>query len=169
MPSPSDTKVDQTVNTRFSEHVRSASFALTLSAAQINELLLHERINYLRAKYHWYQPGVVNFGSADEVATEWTTPTIRALVRKGLVNVVALPVPCSRYDVIRLTEAGRLTAALLEQAGFEVSLMSHHQVPPHPDDRIKLIPTGDGFDTIPSPGDRRDPADARWCTPFLRS
>lgn len=158
------------ISERFSEHVRSASFALTLSAAQIDEVLKLDLIPRLIAKYPWYlNSRTVNFGSAEEAAVQWTNSTVRALARKGLVDVVVVPLPTSKWDVVRLTEPGRLTAAMLLTAGFEPRLFSHEQVTPHPDDRIILRPTGDGFETVPSQGDRRDPSDAKWCTPFLRS
>lgn len=144
---------------RFAAYTRSASFALTLSSAQIGYLQGLIKIEELSAKYPWYRPAEVNFGKAEDIAVEWSNSTVQALARKGLVDVVPTAPPVCRHEVIRPTRAGRLLAELLSEAGFVVDPRLLHPVPCHPDDRIPLRATANGFEALPTPHDRRAPAD----------
>lgn len=146
-------------NDRFAAYTRSASFALTLSSAQIDYLLGLIKIEELAAKYPWYRPAEVNFGKADDIALEWSNSTVQALARRGLVDVVPTPPPVCRHEVIRPSRAGRLLAELLSEAGFAVDPRHLQPVPCHPDDRIPLRVTANGFTADPTPPDRRAPAD----------
>jgi hypothetical protein len=150
-------------NDRFAAHTRSASFALTLTSAQIEELLALSETARLAEKYPWYRPHEANFGTAEELAVHWSRSTVRALARKGLVDVVPTPPPVCRHEVVRLSGAGRLLVALLHEAGFTVALASVPPVPLHPDDRTPVVWDNGEFVAGPCPpGDRRDPADAEF-------
>lgn len=149
-------------NDRFAAHTRSASFALTMSHPQIQQVLALDKVMELRRKYPWYEPHHANFGTADQLAVEWSNGTIRSLARRGLVDVVPTEPPCCRTDVIRLTRAGQLLVAMLGEAGFELEPHMVPAVPRHSDDRAKLWFEGMQIHTAPSDGDRRDPDDAPW-------
>lgn len=154
-----------TANEQFANHTRSASFALTLSAPQIEYLLARAKTEELMAKYPWYVGcQEINFGdpSGVEASIFHTTGTIRALARRGLVTVQAKPLPTTDYEIVQVTEAGRLVTLLLAEAGFEVSPRSVRPVYPHPDDRHPIRASEDGHDLVfeRSERDRRDPADA---------
>lgn len=149
-----------TAHDRFAAYTRSASFAFTLSAPQANRLLWYVKVTELRDKYPWYDPWPINFGEATRMASDHSDSVIRALTRRGLLDVNPTPAPCSVLDVITLTEAGRLMAAMLRIAGFEWPKVP--AVPPHPDDRIKLAVRNDEVVVTERPHDRRDPADAEW-------
>jgi hypothetical protein len=153
-------------NDRFAAHTRSASFALTLSQPQIEWLLVATKVDELRRKYPWYQPAAAEFGTADELAIQWASSTVRALARKGLVDVTPLPPPCSMYDVVRLTTAGQLMVDLLAEAEFVVDPRLVPGVPLHPDDRVVLDlgASTSREPTFTTRSDRRDPHDG----PYLR-
>ena len=150
-------------NERFAAHTRSASFALALSSAQIDYLLVAREVVRLAEKYPWYRPREANFGTPEEFAVSVSSSTVRSLARRGLVDVTPHALPVCEHEVVQLTRAGELMCDLLNEAGFEVDPRHVPPVQLHPDDRVRLIPTGSGFDTEPGEPDRRDPADA----PFL--
>jgi len=140
-------------NERFESYTRSASFAVTLSSPMISTLLHMDKSDDLRRRFPWFTEGhPASFGTADELAVQWCTSSIRALVKRGLVDVTPKPPPVYRWEVLTLTWAGRLMVGLLTEAGFAVNPHSGLQVPPHPDDRIPL--SLDGVDR-PVPVDRR--------------
>jgi hypothetical protein len=142
------------MNSAFEAYTRSASFALTLSSPMIDRLMALDRIRQLGDRYPWYRSvGLANFGTPESLVAQWLDSTNRALVRRGLLEVVvpdALPV--HRTDVTPLTRAGQLTVGLLTEAGFLLDPTKVTPVPPHPDDRIKVDLGGT---TWPTPHDRR--------------
>jgi hypothetical protein len=140
---------------RFAAYTRSASFALTLSSAQAATLLDLVKTRELMAKYSWHRPHEANFGTADDAAVAWSDGTVRALARRGLVDVRPQPIPCTRADVVVPTRAGELVAGLLLEAGFEIRCAPVHL---HPDDRIPLRWEGHELVAMPTPPDRRAPA-----------
>lgn len=147
-------------NERFTQYVRSASFAITLSHAQIQELLRHEKVDELRHKYDWYHPAQVNFGTPEESAAAWITSTIRSLIKKGFISMTIRDLPTTRYDVLQLTDAGLLVCMLLREAQFEADPKGIQAVPLHPDDRHILHldkPERNRLERVDR--DRRDPAD----------
>ena len=151
---------------RFAAYTRSSAFALTLSAPQIDFLLCRAKTAELEAKYPWYGADIT-FGTADELAVQMCTSTVRALTRKGLVDVTPTEPPCRASDIVRLSPAGLVVVELLKHAGFEVSPRSIAAVPPHPDDRHRIV-VGDNFSMSidRSRGDRRDPVDAPFLSRF---
>jgi hypothetical protein len=157
------------VNERFTATTRSASFALTLSDPQIQRLLSLRKMAELRAKYHWYEPHNANFGSPEEHATHLCDSTIRALVRKGLVDVViADELPTCMPDVIVPTRAGELMTDLLVEANFELDPRWVPSVPRHSEDRLRLGPPFGPPEPEGQPVyDRRDPADAAFFGSFV--
>ena len=148
---------------RFSAYTRSASFALTLSHAQIHRVLHLDTVAMLRQEFPWFRPFPINFGSGADHAVQGSDGTARALARKGLLNVVPLDPPTDHYEIFSLSEAGVYTAQLLRVAGFTIDPKHVPCVPPHPDDRIMIH-----LDGRPSerPYDRRlDSPEHLW--PYL--
>lgn len=147
-------------NDAFAAHTRSASFALTLSHPQINRMLYHAEVDRLRAKYPWWEtPYQNNFDSAESYAVFCSDSTVRALTRRGLMSVTPLDPPCTMYDVVQLTDAGRLVVALLAEADFHLDPAQRPRVHPHPDDRHRIVVAGGDFEFERNPNDRRDPED----------
>lgn len=139
-------------NDRFASYTRSASFAVTLSSAMIHTITHLDKAWELRARFPWFTDGYqATFGTAEELAIQWCTPTVRALAKRGLVDVTPKGPPVYQWEVITLTEAGRLMAALLREAGFTAD-PRHLQVPCHPDDRTPVSIVGP---QRPTPFDRR--------------
>lgn len=158
------------MNERFTATTRSATFALTLSEPQIQRLMSLRKMVELRAKYHWYEPYNANFGTPEDHAAHLCDSTVRALVRKGLVDVVIAELPACMTDVIVLTRAGELMVDLLVEANFELNPRWVPEVPRHSDDRVKLDLFGPQPppDAPPSPVyDRRDPADREFFGRFV--
>ena len=153
------------MNDQFAGAVRSASFAMTLSHAQIGWLLARSKNEELADKYEWHEPfGVINFGTPEDTVAGLCNPTVRSLVRRGLVEVHVCDLPCTARDVLQITTAGRLVVALLGEAGFEVDPRHVRPVKLHPDDRHKIdAPSAGRLTFTRVDRDRRDPADA----PFL--
>lgn len=148
---------------RFAAYTRSASFALTLSHAQIHRLLHHDTVAMLRQEYPWFRPFPINFGVGVDHAVQASDATTRALARKGLLNVVPIDPPTDHYDIISLSEAGVYTAQLLRVAGFTIDPRFVPSVPPHPDDRIRVHLDGTESER---PHDRRlDSPEHLW--PYL--
>lgn len=152
-------------NDRFESYTRSASFALSLSSNMIQLLLWLHTVSDLASRYPWFRPREANFGEPTQVAIDWSSSAVKALARRGLVDVNPQAPPCCFHEVIRLTEAGRLMALLLIEAGFLSSLLFTDQIPPHPDDRIKI--RLDGGPTPPKPHDRRLDVMLERDRPFL--
>lgn len=150
-------------NDRLAAYSRSASFAVAVSDAQVRELLALAKNAELMAKYPWHEGWPeTNFGTAEELAVQWSTAQVRALVRKGFIDVVPTPPPCHRHQVIRLTDAGRALVDLLLLAGFEALPVDVPSVSKHPDDKpVVNLGAPDHRPSVPT--DRRDPADR----PFL--
>ena len=145
-------------NDAFESYTRSASFALTLSSPQIGRLLTKAKIAELTERFPWYGDSrtEINFGTVEEAVAGQMDSTNRALVRKGLLEVVVPEsLPCQRESIVVLTTAGRLTVGLLIEAGFAVDPRSVPSVFCHPDDRIKLTPTLDHWEVSDRPHDRR--------------
>lgn len=151
---------------RFAAHTRSASFALTLSQPMITRLLSLNQSAYLTAKYPWHRPLEVNFGTPADAVAEWTDPTMRGLLRRGLLDVhIPDAVPFLRHECFPLTKAGRILCDLLVEADFTLDAERFHpKVPPHPDDRHVLSFVEDGEAHVErSTTDRRDwETDGPW-------
>lgn len=84
---------------KFQQHVTQTAFNLSLSRAMIDYILTVEA-------------GYIPVAITSMIATG------EALIRRGLIE----PVPGQHMD---LTEAGKLLAPLLREAGFEANLFNH--------------------------------------------
>lgn len=147
-------------NEAFASYTRSASFALTLSARQINWLLRRAKIVELTERYPWYDGAFpINFGDETGArdAALLTDSTVRALVRRGLVTVTPRPLPTTDMEIVEVTRAGEILTDLLIEAGFEVDPRTVPKVHRHPDDRARIVVSGHGITHEPSGPDRRAP------------
>lgn len=148
---------DVSTNDRFEAWSRSASFALTLSSPQIAKVLFMHKERDLIARFPWFETGrpANNFCTdANEVAAQLTDSTVRALVRRGLVNVTPKERPAFNHDVVTLTRAGELIAMLLIEAGFTAP-PAGLMVNLHPDDRAPSRWVDGDIEVGPWPHDRR--------------
>ena len=165
----------------FAEYTRSTAFSMSLSAKMVDRILrLDARIRGweigadLATRFDWYKPdGPPAFGpiSVEDMLADGLTNTSRALLRRGLVEIAALDVANDDLELVdaeiiaastgtshqshflTLTNAGRLTAQLLVEAGFDPYPPMVRPVRIHLDDRPK-INLGLGPD-IPAARDRR--------------
>ncbi len=166
----------------FAEYTRSTAFSMSLSAKMVDRILrLDARIRGweisadLATRYDWYHPdGPPAFGptSTEEMLADGLTNTSRALLRRGLIEIATLDIAEERLDIINdeivdtvvgishqshyltLTTAGRLTAQLLVEAGFDPYPPMVRPVHLHPDDRVP-VNLGPPSEDRPKPRDRR--------------
>ena len=131
----------------FAEYTRSTAFSMSLSAKMVDRILrLDARIRGweigadLATRFDWYKPdGPPAFGptSVEDMLADGLTNTSRALLRRGLVEIAVLDVANDDLEIVdaeiiaastgtshqshflTLTNAGRLTAQLLVEAGFD--------------------------------------------------